>query len=909
MALTPGTRVGPYEIVGVLGVGGMGEVYRATDTNLKRAVALKVLPESVATDRDRLARFQREAEVLASLNHPNIAAIHGVEESNGTRALVMELVDGPTLADRIGKGPIPLDETLSIAKQIAEALEVAHELGIIHRDLKPANIKLRPDGVVKVLDFGLAKAVATPKDPNLDSDWTRRHPPYGLSAAPTVTSPAMMTGAGVLLGTAAYMSPEQARGRTVDRRSDIWAFGCVLYEMLTGKRAFEDEDISLTLSNVLRVEPRLDVLPVETPAAVRQTLRLCLQKDPRDRLQAIGDVRLALSNAFGSTSSSQPVAAPASRLKARTVTVAAFFAGAVLAVLATQLTAPEPRLPSLVRTEIVASGDAMLNIQGADRDLVITPDGSRIVYRAVGGLFVRALGELEPTALIGTEARSIFVSPDGQWVGFFGPGSINKVSIAGGPPVTISSLTQAVNAPRGATWGSDGTIVYATSAPATGLLRVSEESGNTTVLTTPDRARGEEDHIWPEFMPGGRAVLFTILPPTGDLNSALIAVLDLQTNTKTVLVQGGHHAHYIGTGHLVYASGGTLRAIRFDPVSLTTLGTPVPIDDRVLTSVSGAANMAFAANGTLAYIRGSRELRLRRLVWVNRDGTSEPVGALEPDEYSNVRLSPDGRRAVVSLRNDLWVYELASGRRTRLTRDASVDAPMAWNPDGLTIAYTAARGGSENVWIQPIDNSSEPRQLTNLDGGVDVDSWSPDGRVLAVHHHRLDGNVSMLMIRADADHSPSEVFVEDEPWAEGSWFSPDGRYVAYMSRETGGYEVYVRAYPRAGGRLPVSVGGAREAIWSSNGELFYRSETGDRMLTVTMTTTPSLHIGAPKELFSGRFAMNAGTGPRPIYDVTRDGRRFLMLQDAPDASQVAPSPRLIVVQNWFAELTRLLPTD
>lgn len=429
------------------------------------------------------------------------------------------------------------------------------------------------------------------------------------------------------------------------------------------------------------------------------------------------------------------------------------------------------------------------------------------------------------------------------------------------------------------------------------------------MLTTPDRASGENDHVWPEFIAGRRAVLFTILPYTDDLQTAQIAVFDLQTNTKTVLIQGGHHAQYVDTGHLVYVAGNTLHAIRFDPGRLMTIGSPVPILDEVLTTIVGAANVTIAGNGTLAYISGSRTRNLRRLVWVDRDGTSEPLTAIDPDEYMNVRLSPDGRNAVVSLRSDLWVYELASGRRARLTRDASVDAPMAWNPTDATVAYTAARRGGQNVWLHPIDNSSEPRELTKVDGSVDVDSWSPDGRVLAVHHHRVDGGIRMLMLRLDADSSPPEVFVEDEPWAEGSWFSPDGRYVAYMSRETGGYEVYIRAYPRAGGRVPVSVRGAREVIWSNSGELFYRSEMGDRMFAVPVTTTPSLRIGDPKELFSGRFAVNSGTGPRPVYDVTRDGRRFLMLQDANDGSQSVPALRFIVVQNWTEDLKRLVPAN
>jgi serine/threonine-protein kinase len=901
MSLRPGTRLGPYEITAPLGEGGMGKVWRAHHTALKRDDALKVLPDAFALDPDRLARFRREAQVLASLNHPNIAHVYGLEQSDGVQALVMELVEGPTLADRIAQGPIPVDESLRIAKQIAEALETAHEQGIIHRDLKPANIKLRRDGVVKVLDFGLAKALE-PVSP-IGADMT---------ASPTITSPAMMTGVGVLLGTAAYMSPEQARGRPVDKRTDIWAFGCVLYEMLTGTRAFEDEDVTLTLSKVLQREPDFGVLPNELPGRIPPVLSLCLRKDPKQRAGDIRDVRLAIEGAFESSPPPVPsmvVRGAGSWRPLLVVAIAALVLGATVAGMAVRfLTRSNP--PSRVQTEIGTFGEATLSVGGVDRDLAITPDGTRVAYRAAGGLFLRALDQLEPVLLAQVEApRNVFVSPDGRWVGFFARDSINRVAITGGPPVTITALGVGQTAPRGATWGLDETIVFATSSLATGLQRVSAQGGDTSVLTTPDRARGEIDHVWPEFLPGGRAVLFTILQTTDTLENAQIAVLDLQTKTHTVLIRSGHHAQYVPTGHLVYGAGSTLRAVAFDLERRAVVGTPVPVLDGLMTSPSGAVDAAISLNGTLTYVKGTTGSNLRRPVFVDRDGTSEPVSAIEADAYANVRLSPDGRNAMVSMRNDLWLYELDSGRRTRFTRDGSAGDPMAWDPSGVRLAYSSNRGGtaSINAWVQPADGSGEPRQLTKLDGQIDVDWWSPDGRVLALHQHRPDGGQSMLMLRMDTDSPAPELFVEDEPWAEGATFSPDGRYVAYMSSETGRREVYIRTYPRSGGKTPVSTGGGREVLWARTGELFYRTEDGDRMMAVTVTTQPTLRVGNPRELFAGHYSVNTAYGPRPLYDVTKDGRRFLMLQDVSSGPDEPAPPRIIVVQHWADELKRLVP--
>ncbi|HET9386060.1 MAG TPA: serine/threonine-protein kinase, partial [Gemmatimonadales bacterium] len=507
MPISTGTRLGPYEVTGTLGVGGMGEVYRATDTSLGRSVALKVLPEAFAHDADRLARFEREARTLAALNHPNIAAVYGLEKSSGVHALVMELVDGPTLADRIVHGAIPLDEALAIAKQIAEALEAAHEQGIVHRDLKPANIKVRDDGAVKVLDFGLAKQASGPGPQASD-----RGPDGILSQSPTITTPAM-TMAGMILGTAAYMSPEQAKGRPADKRSDIWAFGCVLYETLTGRRAFEGDDVTDTLAFVITKEPDWTRLPPKTPATVRRLLRRMLTKDRRQRLSDVAAIRLDVEETLAAPVGVATDAALATtwRRTASIAATAALVVGLAAAAAAWWATRPDP--PRMTRLSISA---AAMTLSSNNRDIAITRDGSRVVYLGNNGtqLVVRAMDQLEPTPLTGLGSPTApFFSPDGQSIGFVDLGfDLKKVRITGGPAVRICRLD---GAGRGASWGPDGTIVFATSTTLTGLQQVSAAGGEPTVLTKPDAARGEGDHYWPEFLPGGRAVLFTVVATTG----------------------------------------------------------------------------------------------------------------------------------------------------------------------------------------------------------------------------------------------------------------------------------------------------------------------------------------------------------------------------------------------------------
>ena len=683
LSLTPGTRLGVYEITAPIGEGGMGQVFRARDTKLDRDVAIKILPDAFAHDADRLARFQREAKTLASLNHPHIAGIYGLEESGGMTALVMELVEGDDLSQRIARGAIPLDEALPIAKQIAEALEAAHEQRIIHRDLKPANIKVRADGTVKVLDFGLAKAME----------------PASVSASamssPTITTPAM-TLQGVILGTAAYMAPEQAKGRAVDKRADIWAFGVVLYEMLTGRRLFDAEDMSETLAAVLTRDVSLTTLPAAIPARLRTLLRDCLIRDPRQRLRDIGDARIVLEQVIAgapgdvSTPASVNAIVPAWRRALPWASTAALAAGLATVIVMWAPWRQPAAPPRVTRTTITASGAAALTITGIDRDLALSPDGTHVVYVGNGGtqLFVRALDALEPVAIVsGGDVRGPFVSPDGQWVGFFeNVTTLRKVAITGGPPITLARLGAI---PRGATWAPDDTIIFATSDPATGLQRVSAAGGTPEVLTRPDYAQGEANHLWPEILPGGRAVLFTIMSQTGGLETAQVAVHDLRTGIHKALLRGGSHGRYVASGlaspklvegglastkpgevgHLVYVAAGTLRAMAFDPNRLETHGTSVPVLPRLATTSFGAGDFAVAADGTLVYVDapGSLAANARTLVWVDRTGKEEPVAA-PPRVYQHPRLSPDGTRVALTSNdqeNDLWIWDLARDRRER----------------------------------------------------------------------------------------------------------------------------------------------------------------------------------------------------------------------------------------------------
>ena len=901
MALQVGFRLGHYDVTALIGEGGMGQVYQATDTKLNRQVALKILPEAFAGDPDRLARFEREAKVLASLNHPNIAAIHGLEDSEGTKALVLELVEGPTLADRIAQGPIPVDEALPIAKQIAEALEAAHEAGVIHRDLKPANIKVRDDGTVKVLDFGLAKALDTvPEgDPN---------------QSPTLTAAA--TQMGVIMGTAAYMSPEQARGRPVDRRTDVWAFGAVLYEMLTGARPFAGDDLSETLAHVIDREPDWAALPASVPPVLASFLRRCLQKDPRERMRDIGDVRLAMDVAVETSDNGRPAAPDVPELRAWQRPTALAVGGVLLLMIgavagweAWGVMRPGVGPANVARFSIQPPDTVPMSISTYLRDLAISPGGRSVVFgspRAESSqLHLRAIDRMSPTPISGGVGHGPFFSPEGQWVGYYDRGStiLEKVSILGGPPVRLTESPRII---RGTTWGTDDRIIFGTLRG--GLLRVSGGGGGgePEVLTTYDPDQG--DHTWPSIIPGHDALLF-VMSRGFMLDTGQIAVLDLTTGGITDLGLAGVSPRYVSTGHLVYAAvNGSIRAVPFDAASLTVTGNPVPLVEDVMVKNSGAANFDVSENGSLVYVSAEAGAGSGRwtLVWVDRQGQEEPF-LEEPADYWFPRLSPDGRRLAVTIADtassswNIWVVEIERRTRTPFTFEGDNHWPL-WTPDGQYITFGSSRltGRRDALWRgmnlywKRADRSGEAEPLFASEAGQIPTSWSPNGQVLAFHATNPTSAQDIWLVPREGEAAPFLVGPFNE---RGAVFSPDGGWVAYVSDESGRTEVYVRPYPGPGSPTQFSTDGGREPMWSpGGGELLYR--IGDAMMAVAIETEPTLQLGATQQLFEGRYL---GDPDRANYDVASNGERFLMVKE--------PTPQIIFVENWFEELKRLVPTN
>ncbi len=913
MALTPGTRLGVYEVTAQIGAGGMGEVYRATDSNLKRSVAIKVLPASVAGDADRLARFQREAEVLAALNHPNIGAIYGLEKTPDFTALVMELVEGDDLSQRIARGAIPIDEALPIAKQIADALEAAHEQGIIHRDLKPANIKVRADGTVKVLDFGLAKAME----------------PAGVmsgsvSMSPTITTPAM-TQVGMILGTAAYMAPEQARGKTVDKRADIWAFGIVVFEMVTGRRAFEGDSISVTLASVLMKDPDWTALPAAIPSDLRRLLAVCLKKDPKARMRDIGEARQRIEELLSGALEEMPAAvigppAFASRRRAVIVASAALLVGAAVAAIATWvLMRPSPAKVQPVRFALVPPVAQALAVQGFDRDLVLSADGTHLVYVAGTDeqLMVRAIDRLDAVPLRGiTGVRSPFLSPDGRWVGFFSgaSGEMRKVSIAGGPAL---SLCPSVAAPRGASWGPDDSIIFATSDTSTGLLRVSAAGGEPKVLSTPDSARGELDHLFPSVLPNGRAVLFTITA-SGPIETAQVAVLDLTTGHYKTLIHGGSQAEYVEPGYLVYAVAGTLRAVRFDPVKLELGSDPVPVVESVTTVGDGAAEFSVSRTGALVYLPGGANSGgMRSLVWVTRQGHENPIAAAPPRAYSQPRLSPDGTRVAVYIadqQNDIWIYDLARQTLMRLTDAPATDQYPVWTPDSRRIIFGSTRAGAFNLFWQAADNTGTVERLTTSPNIQFPTSISPDGTRLIVREIVPKTGVDLRVLAMDpsapatapgASPRQTEPLVHTTFFEENGELSPDGHWLAYQSNESGRFKISVRQFPNVdSGHWTISTTGGTKPLWARSGKELYYLTLDGALMAVPIQSTPAFSAGTPTKLFDTRYV---SIGTARTYDVSRDGQTFLMIKAAGDDPTSTPTG-IVVVLNWVEELKARVPT-
>jgi eukaryotic-like serine/threonine-protein kinase len=913
MPLFAGTRLGPYEIGSTLGAGGMGEVYRARDTKLHRDVAIKVLPDLFANDQARLARFGREAQLLAALNHPNIAHIHGFEDSNGIHALVMELVEGPTLAERIVGGPIPLTEALPIAKQMAEALAAAHDQGIIHRDLKPANVKIREDGTVKVLDFGLAKLVAA------EASGVGAGP---VTQSPTVTSPAA-TLAGVLLGTAAYMSPEQAKGQAADKRSDVWAFGAVLYEMLTAQRAFAGDDISDTLASVLKSEPDWNAVPADVPPHIRLLIERCLAKDRRQR---IADISIALFVMAESAKLTPPPLLGSAQMatverlalwRRLLIPIAAAIVMSVTVGTAVWLVM-RPDGARVTRFAISPIGAAALVVDNQSRDLTITPNGTHVVYKGRAGptetqFFVHALDQLEPMPLagLGPQPRAPFSSPDGRWIGFVEPAPITlkKVAISGGPALALCALD---SASRGATWGTDDSIIFATASPSTGLQRVSSAGGEPTVLTTPNRERGEHDHLWPQFLPGSRAVLFTITPMTGGVDASQVAVLDLSTGAQKIVMRGGSQAQYVSSGHLIYAAANTLRAVAFDVKRLETTGTGIPVVSQVVTIVNGTAEFDIARDGTLVYAAGGAGAApARTLVWVDRQGHEEAIKAAPARPYLYPRLSPDGTRVALEIRdqeNDVWVWNLARETLTRITSDPGVDQAPVWMPDGLRLVFTSTQaGGVGSLFWQAADGTGIAERLTESPNYQRPSAVSPDGLRVLFWETAEKTATDVMMLTLEEKDRRVQPLIQGPLVDRSAEVSPDGQWLAYESNDSGQPQIFVRPFPDVDKRrIQVSTAGGAQPLWARNGQELFYIAPGGALMTVAVKPGVTWTAGTPTKLIDGPYFHGGGGNDSRLYDISPDGKRFLMIKQ--DVSPNQPAARIVVVQHWLEELKRLVPT-
>ena len=895
-ALASGSRLGPFEILDGIGEGGMGEVYRATDTRLKRQVALKVLPSSVTADPDRLARFQREAEVLASLNHPNIAGLHGLEESGGVKALVMELVEGPTLADRIAQGPVPIDEALTIARQIADALAAAHDQGIIHRDLKPANVKLRPDGTVKVLDFGLAKALDQGSGIGDQGSGKTK-----LANSPTMTSPAM-TMHGVILGTAAYMSPEQAAGKPVDRRTDMWAFGVVLFEMLTGRQLFDGESVSHVLAAVLKDDPDWSALPLATPPAIRKLLRRCLERDRKKRWPDAAAAAIECGDALvpgDQAATTGSVAAARSPWQLAAALVAGIVIAGVGAWSQWPVEAPRP----VTRFEIELPDNRIFTRAGR-HIMAISPDGARIAYVANRQIFVRPLNEATAETLEGTAesdpSEPVF-SPDGQWLAFWSDNQIKKIPVAGGTPVILAKASN----PFGMVWTGDRITLGVNNPPS--ILAVPAAGGATTDLVT---LASDELAQTPQLLNGGRAVLFTLLKGEGLWQDANVVVQDLATGSRRVLVEGGTDARAVA-GYLIYERESTLFAVAFDEERLTVSGSPVPVQTNVQESAfSGAAQAAISSSGSLVFVPAGASGSLTRvLVWLDYTGKTERLKFPPAPHFGgrSQRVSPDGKRIASRMvgssmaASDIWIGEIDQGIFRRLTFSGRATDPV-WSADGSRVCYEQ----QDEVFCQPADGSGSAQPLLKWPRISALEDVSPDGRWL-LFSQQPDASSRFLTHIVDTQ-SPSDIrpLMGDGSSDRVPAVSPDGRLVAYVSGELADEDIYVRPFPSVdGGRWQVSTTGGNRPAWSHDGrQLFYldaasAGQTTDvTVMKVAVRPGPSFSVGAPEPVV--KLPPNAGFN----FSVASDGR-FLI--DIPASEGVTGRSRLVVVENWLEEVKAKVP--
>ena len=895
-----GTKLAHYTIIGELGAGGMGEVWRAEDEKLGREVALKVLPAEFAQDGQRLERFQREAKVLASLNHQNIAHLYGLESvasdtdadadsdagSSSVTFLVMELVEGEDLSDRIARGALPFDEATKIALQVAEGLEAAHEQGIVHRDLKPANIKLKPDGTVKVLDFGLAKA------------WEADSTDASLSLSPTMTQHA--TAAGLILGTAAYMSPEQARGQSVDRRADIWAFGVVLWEMLTGRKLFEGETVSDVLASVLKEAPPLDALPDTTPPHLRRLVGRCLDKESKTRLRDIGEARIALSRpddeAAGGALADAVEASPWRRrlpwLAAAVATVAALALGALW------ITRAEPE-SRVIRFETPPPEDGRFHLSPDNPGPVaVAPDGSMLVYsgRTSDGiirLWVRALDEAEARALPGTEnAQYPFWSPDSRRIGFFSNGKLRVIEAVGGPPLALCDATDG----KGGTWNRDGVIVFTPSYNST-LHQVSEAGGESVALTTFDAERKDNSHRHPRFLPDGNHFLYMARSAMGSAEGHAVMIGSLDGSVDRLLFRAPT-AVEVASGHLLFVRDRTLMARPFDDGKLEFTGDPFPIAETVALLPAGAVVGVYSVSqsGVLAYQTGDGSDGSFRLMWRDREGNE--IGAVgEPASYDEVHLIPGGELAVVALEEagagtgDVWVVDLRRNLFSRFTFEPGYEYGLTPSPDGTTLYFSSERGGAYTIVKKEIGGAGEGEVIFESVTEMYPSSISPDGENLFIFRGGEDTNwdIWVVPLSGEAEAYP---FIETEFVEYTGMISPDGRWLAYGSDESGSPEIYVTAFPERGRKWQVSTSGGQSPRWRADGsEILYHATDGTLTAVAVESRAGGLLIGEAVPLF------NTGVQPfgNHFWAISDDGERALVLETMTEQE----TPNLSVVVNWL----------
>ena len=880
MALVPGARLGVYEVVGRVGAGGMGEVYRGRDAKLNRDVALKTLLDLFVADPERLARFKREAQLLALLNHSNIAGIYGFEESNSVQALVLEWVDGPTLADRIAQGPVALDDAMPIAMQIAAALEAAHEQGIVHRDLKPANIKVRPDGTVKVLDFGLAKALA--------GDAVA--PDVLLS--PTITSPAA-TRMGVILGTAAYMSPEQARGKVVDKGTDIWAFGCVLYEMLTGKRAFEGEEVSDSLASILKSDPDWDALPADIPPRIRRVLRRCLEKDRKLRYHDIADVQLDLAER-GTLDASVPPVARSKRVNLERIVwllIVSTLAG--LLVLAGRRTVPAPREtrfhvdppPRTVFGSPLALGSAVAATSGA-----VSPDGTRLVFPATDRdgktqLWLQPLDSFAAQPLPGTDGGSFpFWSPDGRFIGFSVGGRLKRVDRGGGSAQTICETS---GSHRGATWGNRGVIVFS-SGNIGRLYQVPANGGPVTPIEVGREGGGEGGQFWPNFLPDGRHFLYWVRSASDDVSGVYVRSIESGTPSRRLVASDTNAAY--APGVLLFTREGTLLRQGFDADRLTVTDQATPLVEPIARNLEyGVAAFSVSANGVLTFRSGSDAST--QFAWFDRAGRLlETVGP--PGNYRTPALSPDDKRLVymdVDGR-DIWMLDMARRIPSKFTSTPAMEGSPVWSPDGTKIFYRSSQDGG-GVFEKDA-NGVAPEQLSFKERVQGPTQISPDGKLILYFVAPAGQSAQDIYVVPTTGEKKSKAIVQSPAHEVEPQFSPDGRWLAYSSTETGRGEIYVQPYPPTGERWKISTEGGRQPLWRRDGKELYFVNEERKFYAVDVIPGTKFDFDTPRFLFQMRANV---FNTRNSYVPSRDGQRFLvnMILDPTE-------PPLSVIQNWAA---------